>query len=165
MSKGAAWAAGIFLVIMIVGGGAVTYRHFKQRGIRNNNPGNLVKTGIAWKGKVPHARNKDSRFEQFEDYQGVPGHLWGIRAMFHDMRSDITKKGQNTIRKLITAYAPPHENNTAAYIAAVAKAVGIGPDAAILPVHYPALVASVINHENGIQPYPMADISRAMGLA
>lgn len=167
MSQGNAWiwaAGGVAALVLLGGGAAVTYRHFKQRGIRNNNPGNLVKTAIAWKGKVPHELNTDSRFEQFQDTAGTPGHIWGIRAMFMDIRSDI-RKGLVTVRKLITEYAPAHENNTAAYIAAVSGALGIGPDAPIAPGHYPALVAAIIKHENGVQPYPAADIAQAIRLA
>lgn len=157
--------SGIVLVGLAFIGGGMTYRHFKQRGIRNNNPGNLVLTDIQWKGKVPRALNKDGKFEQFEDYDGVPGHVWGIRAMFMDVRGDIQRDGLNTIRKLISVYAPTHENNTAAYIASVAKALKKGADAVLVPADYPGLLKAITLHENGVQPYPDADISRAMALA
>jgi hypothetical protein len=85
--------------------------------------------------------------------------------MFMDLRGDIVKDGLNTPRKLITSYAPPHENNTAAYIAAVSKALKIGPDSPITPAHYPALLEAVIQQENGIQPYPANDIAKAISLA
>lgn len=142
----------------------MAYTHFKQRGIRNNNPGNLIRTAIDWRGKVPHERNTDTRFEQFETTAGVPGHIWGIRAMLMDVRSDI-RKGLTTIKALITEYAPPVENNTAAYIKAVSSAVGIAPDAPILIAHYPALMAAIIKHENGVNPYPPADILKAIQMA
>lgn len=87
------------------------------RGIRNNNPGNLIKTSIKWAGKLPNS--SDSRFEQFYSI------ALGARAMMKDIYSDITRKGQNTIYKLITAYAPPHENNTQAYITRVESITGI----------------------------------------
>ena len=29
------------------------------RGIRNNNPGNLVLTNIAWQGKIPNSQNTE----------------------------------------------------------------------------------------------------------
>ena len=77
-----------------------------SRGIRNNNPGNLVKTSIQWKGKV---KGSDSRFETFANI------YYGVRAAGLDLIADI-KKGKNTIRKLITEYAPPNENDTTAYI-------------------------------------------------
>jgi hypothetical protein len=90
------------------------------RGIRNNNPGNLVKTSIPWQGKV--SPSTDSRFEQFE------GFVWGLRAKIRDIVGDIKNKNQNTIRKLITAFAPPFENNTANYIQRVSAYTGIGAD-------------------------------------
>lgn len=128
----------------------------ESRGLRNNNPGNLVLTTIAWKGKVPNAQNTDGKFEQFTQP------LWGIRAMFIDVRGDIEKDGLNTIRKLITEYAPKFENNTAAYIQSVVNQVGIGPDTRILPVHYLNLLKAIIKHENGKQPYSDALIIEAM---
>lgn len=117
------------------------------RGIRSNNPGNLVKTSIKWKGKIPHDQNTDSRYEAF-----TAPH-WGIRAMTMDIRNDIEKDGTNTIRKLINEYAPRFENPTANYIAHVAKSVGIDPDTVIKKEHYPALIKALIFFENGEQPY------------
>lgn len=146
-------------------GGTAVYRHFKQRGIRNNNPGNLRLTWITWTGKVPNRDNTDGAFEQFRDYQGTPGHVWGLRAMYKDVRGDVIRKGQDTPRKLISSYAPPHENETARYIANVAAALKIGADDRIQDAHYPALLGAIIRQENGIQPYPDADIRRAIALA
>lgn len=128
----------------------------EPRGLRNNNPGNLVLTTIAWKGKVPNAQNTDGKFEQFTQP------LWGIRAMFIDVRGDIEKDGLNTIRKLLTEYAPKFENNLAAYIQSVVNQVGIGPDTRILPAHYLNLLKAIIKHENGKQPYSDALIIEAM---
>ena len=76
------------------------------RGIRNNNPGNLVKTNINWQGKL---KSTDSRFEQFKDVKH------GIRAKLRDILNDINK-GKNTLSLLIHEYAPTTENNTSAYI-------------------------------------------------
>lgn len=91
----------------------------KVRGLRNNNPGNLVKTKITWLGKIKDS--KDTRFEQFT-------HLpYGIRAQMMDVINDI-KKGKNTITKLIHEYAPSFENDTKGYINSVAKSVNLGPD-------------------------------------
>lgn len=157
MDKGLLVAGGVLALALVAGGGSM-YAKYRQRGIRNNNPGNLVLTGIAWKGKVPESRNTDGRFEQFTAPE------WGIRAMFMDIRSDI-RKGANTVRRLITEYAPPHENNTAAYIAAVASAIGKSADAVITDADYPALVKAIIKHENGIQPYPDSLIVQAIGMA
>lgn len=85
------------------------------RGIRNNNPFNLVKTNITWLGKL---KSTDSRFEQFVNMK------YGLRAGFKDVINDI-KKGKNTLTLLLKEFAPSFENNTAAYIATVSKLTGL----------------------------------------
>lgn len=135
------------------------------RGVRNNNPGNLRITTIAWKGKVPNTQNSDRSFEQFVDYAGIPGHIWGIRAMFKDIYGDVMRDGQNTVRKLISTYAPPSENATQAYIAVVAKALNKSPDAPIVVSDFPRLIAAIIAHENAGYRYPDADIQKAISIA
>ena len=94
--------------------GGNTYLSSSPRGIRNNNPGNLIYTNIKWNGKVPKSQNKDRRFEMFIAPE------YGVRAMIKDLKHDI-EKGKNTVPALISEYAPKHENNTAAYITTVCK--------------------------------------------
>ncbi|MCV9934393.1 hypothetical protein OIU80_19105 [Flavobacterium sp. LS1R47] len=113
------------------------------RGIRNNNPGNLRLTNIAWQGKIPNKQNTDKEFEQFTDVK------FGIRAMLRDLTNDIDK-GKNTIRKLISEYAPPSENNTQNYIDVVSKAVGLAPDQTIKIIDakfYLVIARAIIKHE------------------
>lgn len=88
------------------------------RGIRNNNPGNLVITGINWEGKVPFYENTDGKFEQFEIYP------YGVRAMLKDLLNDIREQVSPTISSLISEYAPPPGNNTEAYVSFVERATG-----------------------------------------
>lgn len=104
-----------------------------NRGLRNNNPGNLIYTTIPWDGKIPYAQNKDydgqptnikRKFEQFVDLKH------GIRALMRDIVNDINK-GQNTVHSFISAYAPKTENNTAAYISSVAQSLLLSPFAVI----------------------------------
>ncbi|SHL40318.1 hypothetical protein [Flavobacterium chilense] len=91
------------------------------RGLRNNNPGNLIRTFIAWQGKIPHSKNTDSKFEQFENI------YYGLRAMLKDLINDINK-GKNTVKSLISEYAPKSDNNdTDAYIKSVAATLGVAP--------------------------------------
>ncbi|QKJ63833.1 hypothetical protein [Flavobacterium sp. M31R6] len=118
-----------------------------SRGIRNNNPGNLRMTKNNWQGKIPYDKNKDANkaFEQFETMQ------FGIRAMLRNLVTHIDR-GENTIRKLITTYAPPVENNTELYIKQVASAVGLTPDATIKKVDSTMLfllAKAIIKKENG----------------
>lgn len=110
------------------------------RGIRNNNPGN-IKTGIAWQGAV----GDDGTFIIFAD------DTWGLRAMAKDLTTKINSDGLTTITAIITVYAPPSENDTAAYISAVASDTGFGatdPLTADQPTLH-ALIRAIANHENG----------------
>lgn len=103
------------------------------RGLRNNNPGNLIRTSNAWQGKIPFPQNPDPKFEQFTSIK------WGIRAMIKDLINDI-KKGKNTVRKLISEYAPKSENNTEAYINAVSKSLGVTPNQTLTSINNAFLI-------------------------
>lgn len=89
------------------------------RGIRNNNPLN-IRVGNKWKGEVSHPTDK--QFEQFVSME------WGVRAAFIILRRYIQRYGLNTIARIIAKWAPANENNTRAYVKAVATKVGISPD-------------------------------------
>ena len=116
------------------------------RGIRNNNPGNLVYTAINWQGKIPFAQNQDEnkRFEQFTEMK------YGIRAMMRDIINDI-KKGKNTITSFIHEYAPKFENNTGNYITVVSKLSGIGvnEDIELTEKNIIGLCKAMVIMENG----------------
>lgn len=90
------------------------------RGLRNNNPANLVITSIAWQGKIPVSKNTDGKFEQFTELR------YGLRAMMRNIISKINS-GNSTITKLISVLSPAFENNTAAYINTVATTLGVSP--------------------------------------
>lgn len=115
------------------------------RGIRNNNPGNIERTRVRWKGMA--AEQRDPRFITFVRPE------WGIRAIARILLGDW-REGQNTIASLIEEWAPPHENDTKAYVRAVGRSCGVDP---YLPCDIPNLLAriipAVIRHENGVQPY------------
>ena len=133
------------------------------RGLRNNNVGNLIKTNIPWKGKIPHSENQDERFEQFYEFH------YGIRAMMKDIANDI-KKGANTVEKLIHQYAPPFENNTKAYVAYVAEKVGVSTTEplAVNEQTIKNLSRSIAIYENGFQYADMiteAEINKAWDIS
>jgi hypothetical protein len=109
-------------------------------GMRNNNPGNL-RNGIAWLGGSAGANG----FVKFRDVS------WGLRAMALDLSTKITKDGLNTISEIITKYAPPSENDTAAYIRAVAQDTGWNKDntISISEDNLLRLMRAIINHEQG----------------
>lgn len=117
------------------------------RGIRNNNPGNLVVTASTWLGKIPKYNNTDKgkKFEQFENI------AYGIRAMLRNLVTHIDR-GENTIRKLINTYAPPVENDTEKYIKDVASSVGLSADQTIKSVDSNLLfllAKAIVKKENG----------------
>jgi len=121
------------------------------RGIRNNNPGNLRTDAFA--GTVGVDADGYGKFTTPEA---------GIRAMAKNLIVQQDKHGLNTVEDIITKYAPPTENNTAAYISSVAGAMGVGP-ADKLNMKDPAtlqkMMGAMIKQENGSQPYSDAQIN------
>lgn len=113
-----------------------------SRGLRNNNPGNLIKSGIGWQGKI---KGTDSRFETFSTL------FFGLRAMATDIANDITLDGLDTLGKLIEKYAPRFENDTDAYIARVGSDTGLLKNEPInlTPELLAKIMRSKINVENG----------------
>lgn len=64
------------------------------------------------------------------------------------------KYGINTIDGIISRWAPPTENDTRAYINAVASACDVEPLEIIDVKEYLTdIVTAIIHHENGCQPY------------
>lgn len=113
------------------------------RGIANQNPGNLRITPTKWKGKIVPSR--DPEFETFASPE------MGIRAMARDLLTGY-RRGEDTVEKIIKAWAPPSENDTKAYVRMVAKAMGIRASEKIDVDDYATmskLVRAIIRHENG----------------
>ena len=128
------------------------------RGIRNNNPGNIRHSGSQWQGMA--AQQTDPAFVQFVAPE------YGIRALAKLLNNYASRDGLNTVRLLINKYAPSNENNTEAYAQAVARALGVNPDTVIsVPQHLNALVEAIIQHENGQQPYQLAQITTGVSMA
>lgn len=90
------------------------------RGIRNRNPLN-IRIGNVWLGEVKNP--DDPQFEQFVSMD------YGLRAGFVLLRRYIRHYHHDTIRKIITAWAPPVENTTSLYIQTVGQMAGIDVDA------------------------------------
>src|SRR5262245_58187606 len=88
------------------------------RGERNNNPGNLREVdGVHWVGE--RATDDDPAFEEFNTPED------GIRALAKTLLSYQRKHGLRTVTGIITRWAPSNENNTIAYIDAVARSMGV----------------------------------------
>ena len=90
------------------------------RGIRNHNPGNLRRSSDPWQGLA--AEQTDAEFFQFASAK------WGIRALARTLIAYQDRVGLKTIQQMIGRWAPPNENDTGAYVRAVAASVGVGED-------------------------------------
>lgn len=129
----------------------------QPRGLRNNNPGNLRRSGTRFLGEV--TPSQDPEFKQFRTM------AWGYRAMFVVLYT-YCKRGLRAIRPLIAHYAPPVENDTAAYIRAVSAGSGLDPDAPVDPLDgrmMIPIVAAMSGVENGT-PAVRADVDAGWAL-
>lgn len=130
------------------------------RGYRNNNPVNIRISANKWNGKI--APNTDGEFEQFIDM------VHGYRAALVLLRGKgYINGGLNTIRKMITKFAPANENYTTGYIADVSEMTGIDPDAVISRNDKDALTRIVYAMsivENGYKDKAGNDIEQTYGL-
>lgn len=145
----------IFLFAGVSTGGVMVYS--KIRGIRNNNPLNIEK-GDDWQGLAPV--QSDSRFCIFIDA------VYGIRAGARIL-VNYSKRGVNTVEKIIATWAPKNENDTEAYIKNVMKWTGFERDRVITKNSgdYVPLIAAMIRMENGFNPYSNETIAKGVALA
>ena len=144
-------------LLLLLGGGFAVYSG--TRGLRNNNPGNIRKGAVAWLGEVP---GTDPDFATFD----TPEH--GIRALGILLRNYQRRWGLDTVREIISRYAPSNENDTAAYVMDVAARLNVTPDERLnlnSDATLTALVQAVIHHENGVQPYSVATLAAGIGAA
>ncbi len=116
-----------------------------SRGLDNNNPGNIRRSQVRYKGeRVP---SSDPEFRQFESVE------WGYRAIFMLLYTYHVRHGCRTLRQMIDRYAPPTENPTSAYLRFVAQQSGLDPDY-VLDVTNAAtmieVVAAISHFENGV---------------
>src|SRR5215469_16681622 len=127
------------------------------RGIRLNNPGNIRRDHTSWLGLADQQTDPD--FWEFSTPE------YGIRAIVKIMQS-YRRERICTIASAINRWAPPVENNTQAYIDAVATSVGVdsGHIVDLNNVMQP-LVKAIIQHENGQNPYTDAVINEGIALA
>lgn len=123
-------------------------------GIRQNNPGNL-RTG-------PNG--------SFGTYSTAAE---GLQALGRQLNLYATGRSRaaggrqlQSVQDIISTYAPPSENNTAAYIADVAKAMGVSPTARLDlgdTDTMALLMRSIVKHENGQNPYSNSQYRAAAG--
>jgi hypothetical protein len=112
-------------------------------GLRSFNPGNIRADSIPWKGQVGVNSHGFCVFDTMAN---------GIRALARNLIAYQTKHDLRTVAEIITRWAPPNENDTEAYIAAVAARVGVSRffelDLQNKGILY-TLVDGIIEHENG----------------
>lgn len=89
------------------------------RGIRNRNPLNL-RIGNDWLGEVKEPF--DPEFEQFTSM------IYGLRAGFIVLRRYIKRYRRDTVRKIVSSWAPSTENETFRYVLHVSRLMAVSPD-------------------------------------
>lgn len=125
------------------------------RGIRNRNPLNIRDANQGFLGE---AGADEQGFLIFRtDFHG-------IRAAARILRT-YQSRGIDTLEAIIASWAPPSENATRAYVTHASLVTGLAPDERVEPARWPDLLAVMIRHENGAQPYEMAAIERAVQAA
>ena len=102
------------------------------RSLRDNNPLNLS--------YVPGQSGLVGRDGQFGRYGTMAD---GVSAAVNQIMIDRSR-GDNTIRKLVTSWAPPGSNDTAAYIRNVSKWTGYAPDQP-LNLSNPRVMSAVVS--------------------
>lgn len=136
------------------------------RGVRSNNPGN-IRHGDPWQGLA--AKQPDPDFCTFQSA------VYGIRALARTLITYQDKYGLRTIRQIIGRWAPPKENDTPAYVRAVAAQTGRAANDRLDLQSYGdlrPLVEAIIRHENGAGPlgtpntwYDAQTIDKGLALA
>ena len=128
------------------------------RGLRNNNPLNIRISTDKFVGEV--RPSQDKAFKQFDTM------AHGYRAAFRVLRTYINNYKCDTIRKIISRWAPKNENHTENYIKVVSERSGITADEPILADNREMMiriVAAMSFVENGREAV-MSDVIRGWEL-
>ncbi len=125
------------------------------RGERNNNPGNIREyaNDPHWVGE--RITDDDPAFEEFDTPED------GIRALAKTLLAYQRRHGLRTVSAMINRWAPSNENDTLAYVDAVAHDMGVLTEADIdleSAVRLCGIVKAIIRHENGRVIYSDAQI-------
>lgn len=131
------------------------------RGERNNNPGNIRPAGYTWQGQVGIDSGSMGSYLIFSSPE------YGIRAIAKDLLTKFSR-GLDTVRKIITAYAPPSENPTESYISAVSSSMGVMSFTTLNLRDVSTLtnfVYAIIKHENGRVIYTPAQVAEGVSMA
>ena len=112
------------------------------RGLRNCNPLNIRRVaGTKWKGQS--ALQTDASFVCFNAME------WGIRAAFCILRTYARRDQCLSPADIVGRWAPPHQNNTDAYIRNVCTWTGFGGRQHLTEADWPRLVKAMARQESG----------------
>ena len=130
------------------------------RGINNNNPGNIRKNpNIKWLGQSKNQTDKD--FIVFDSM------IYGVRACAIILFNYQKKYKLDTIRSIMTRYAPTCENPTANYVKFVSDKLNVKPDdkikidSDVLKVMLPA----IFKFENGQDFTDLTSLNTGINMA
>nr|BAR34572.1 hypothetical protein [uncultured Mediterranean phage uvMED] len=127
--------------------------------IKNNNPGNIRSSNTKWEGMV----DSKGEFVTFESPE------YGIRAMTKLLQTYDKKHGLDTIKGIISRYAPPSENDTDTYIKNISSFTGFDPNQELdldEPRVMKKLLQAIIRQENaGDNQYSDKVYNNAMSMA
>lgn len=145
----------------------------ETRGYLNNNPGNIDRSpNFRWNEEIRDP--KDPRLTQFQKKELTKGRFcvfphagYGIRALVLNLQA-YQRSGLLSIRAMINRWAPPVENNTEAYIAAVAQTLKVSADVPVDMADYKtafAMADAIIKVECAGQPYTPTELEDGLRLA
>lgn len=115
------------------------------RGLRNNNPGNIRKNSDLFQGEV--RPSPDREFKRFATM------AYGYRAMFRILDNYVRRYRLDTVRKIISRWAPESENDTKAYISTVCRLSGLTEESRVDPDNMEVMcgiVSAMSRVENGV---------------
>ena len=123
----------------------------ESRGIRTNNPGNLVKTNIQWKGEIVCEDKVNECFTH---------HKYGIRAMVKTLKQYYYRDQIRSIAGFVNQYGPrgqEYSKQRQDYTSFLMKRVSVVCGESYRSFLY-KLVPAIIHFENGKQPYKEKEI-------
>ena len=130
------------------------------RSVRCNNPGNIER-GDPWQG-LADDQTVDDRFAVFKAPK------WGFRALARTLITYYDKHKKDTVSKVIRRWAPPNENQTEAYIAAVCRFTKFLPNQQLdlhSYEHLKPLAKAIAIHEAGGWFFEDKDLDEGLRLA
>ena len=84
----------------------------RTRGMKNNNPGNIILTNTVWDGET---QGPDQDFKTFKSM------IYGVKAIYTNLQAYYNRYNINTIRAILTRWAVPYNQN---YVSFVEKCMG-----------------------------------------